>query len=200
MIEIHIIFHCLPREIDDLERIINHLKRSSHFLEEGDKVTLDFTLNLSDSLTDWSQSKLPKDFFADKYKILEKKCDWTYRNIFEINDNTRCLGINVKRRNSIRENEPDNFMYLDTDVFFSQFNLAYMFRALDQITEEYYILTSQILRLWDEGWNIISNDRYIPMGYDSKIWLKYDPFQLDSEVFTYASNINIKQLMVKYRY
>ena len=69
-----------------------------------------------------------------------------------------------------------------------------MFRALDQITEEYYILTSQILRLWDEGWNIISNDRYIPMGYDSKIWLKYDPFKLDSEVYQYLDKVKVKKL------
>ena len=194
MSEIHIILHCLPREIDDLERIVNHLKRSSHFIEKEDKVILDFTLNLTDILTDWSTSKLPKEFFADKYRILEKKCDWTYKNIFEINEDSRCLGINDKRRNSIRENETDNFMYLDTDVFFSQFNLAYMFRALDQIKEEYYILNSQILRLWDEGWNIISNERYIPMGYDSKIWLKYDPFKLDSEVYQYLDKVKVRKL------
>jgi len=32
------------------------------------------------------------------------------------------------------------------------------------------------------------------MGYDSKIWLKYDPFKLDSEVFEYSSTIGIKEL------
>ena len=33
MSDLHIILHCLPREIDELDRIVNHLKRSSHFLE-----------------------------------------------------------------------------------------------------------------------------------------------------------------------
>ena len=192
--DLHIILHCLPREIDELERIVNHLKRSSHFLDSNDEVILDFTLNLSDKLTDWETSQLPKEFFADKFDMMEKRCDWTSKNIFEINDSNRCLGINDKRRNSIRENDSGNFMYLDTDVYFSMFNLSYLFRALEQIDNEYYVLNSQLLRLWDESWNMISNERYIPMGYDSKIWLKYDPFQLDSEVFTYASNINIKQL------
>jgi hypothetical protein len=125
---------------------------------------------------------------------MKQRCDWTSKNIFEINDSNRCLGINDKRRNSIRENDSSNFMYLDTDVYFSMFNLSYIFRALEQINNEYYILNSQLLRLWDESWNMISNDRYIPMGYDSKIWLKYDPFKLDSEVFNYASNIGIKEL------
>ena len=116
------------------------------------------------------------------------------KNISLINDSNRCLGINDKRRNSIRENNPKNFMYLDTDVYFSMFNLSYLFRAMEQIDNEYYILNSQLLRLWDESWNMISNDRYIPMGYDSKIWLNYDPFKLDSEVFEYSSTIGIKEL------
>ena len=192
--DIHIILHCLPREIDELERIVNHLKRSSHFLGKDDEVILDFTLNLSDKLTDWETSQLPKEFFADKFDMMKQKCDWTSKNIFEINDGNRCLGINDKRRNSIRENNPKNFMYLDTDVYFSMFNLSYLFRALEQINNEYYILNSQLLRLWDSSWNMISNDRYIPMGYDSKIWLKYDPFKLDSEVFEYSSTIGIKEL------
>jgi len=126
--------------------------------------------------------------------MMKQRCDWTSKNIFEINDSNRCLGINDKRRNSLRENNPKNFMYLDTDVHFSMFNLSYLFRAIEQIQNEYYVLNSQLLRLWDESWNMISNERYIPMGYDSKIWLKYDPFKLDAEVFNYASNINIKEL------
>ena len=194
MSDLHIILHCLPREIDELERIVNHLKRSSHFLGKDDEVILDFTLNLSDKLTDWETSQLPKEFFADKFDMMKQKCDWTSKNIFEINDGNRCLGINDKRRNSIRENNPKNFMYLDTDVYFSMFNLSYLFRALEQINNEYYILNSQLLRLWDSSWNMISNERYIPMGYDSKIWLKYDPFKLDSEVFEYSSTIGIKEL------
>ena len=196
MSSLHIILHCLPREIDDLERIVNQLKTSSHYLRKNDEVILDFTLNLSKNYTDWDKSLLPKDFFIEKYEVMKAKSDWTSKNIFEINDvdDDRCLGINDKRRNSIREHQADNFMYLDTDVFFSQYNLSYMFRAIENIEDEYYILNSQLLRLWDESWNIISNDRYIPMGYDSKIWLKYDPFKIDSEVYNYLDEVKIKKL------
>ena len=37
MSDLHIILHCLPREIDELDRIVNHLKRSSHFLDDNRK-------------------------------------------------------------------------------------------------------------------------------------------------------------------
>ena len=128
MSSLHIILHCLPREIDDLERIVNQLKTSSHYLRKNDEVILDFTLNLSKNYTDWDKSLLPKDFFIEKYEVMKAKSDWTSKNIFEINDvdDDRCLGINDKRRNSIREHQADNFMYLDTDVFFSQYNLSHM--------------------------------------------------------------------------
>ena len=77
--DLHIILHCLPREIDELERIVNHLKRSSHFLDRDDEVILDFTLNLSDKLTDWETSKLPKEFFADKFELMKQRCDDLFR-------------------------------------------------------------------------------------------------------------------------
>ena len=196
MVKLQIILHCLPREIDEVERICNHLQRSSHLLNEGDEVILDFTLNLSDTLTDWKNSKLPKEFFIEKWKMMEKRSDWTYKNIFEINIDDYCLGCNDKRRNSIRKYADDvtHFMYLDTDVHFSIYNLFYVFRAIESIKNEYHILSSQLLRLWDDGWNIISNDRFISMGYDSKIWLKFDPFGIDKECHDHLDSVNIKEL------
>ena len=196
MYKLQIVLHCLPREIDEVERICNHLQRSSHLLDEKDKVILDFTLNISDTLTDWKKSKLPKEFFIEKWKMMEKRSDWTHGNIFEVNVDDNCLGCNDKRRNSIRKysNDITHFMYLDTDVHFSIYNLFYVFRALESIKNKYHILSSQLLRLWDEGWNIISNDIFIPMGYDSKIWLKFDPFGIDNECYNHLEDVNIKEL------
>lgn len=196
MAKIQIILHSLPREIDDVERICNQLHVSSHYLTNDDKVVLDFTLNVSDKLTDWNKSDLSVDFFIEKFKMIERRSDWTHKNIFEINTDDTCLGCNDKRRNSIRKYSDDvtHFMYLDTDVFFSQFNLSYVFRAIETIKNEYCVLSSQLLRLWDDGWNIISNDRFIPLGYDSKIWLKYDPYKLDKECFDYLDSIKIKKI------
>ena len=196
MSKLQIILHCLPREIDEVERICNHLQRSSHFLNENDNVILDFTLNVSNTLTDWSKSKLPKEFFIEKWKMMEQRSDWTYKNIFEINTDDTCLGCNDKRRNSIRKHsdEVTHFMYLDTDVHFSVYNLTYIFRAIEQIKNKYHVISSQLLRLWDEGWNIISNDRFIPMGYDSKVWLKYDPFGIDVEVLNHITKLGLKEL------
>ena len=150
MNKLQIILHCLPREIDEVERICNHLQRSSHFLDKDNKVVLDFTLNISNTLTDWSKSKLPKEFFIEKWKMMEQRSDWTHKNIFEINTDDTCLGCNDKRRNSIRKYSDNvtHFMYLDTDVHFSVYNLSYVFRAIEQIKNEYHIISSQLLQIF----------------------------------------------------
>ena len=38
MSNIQIIIHCLPREIDSLDRVLDDLKRSSYFLEKQDNI------------------------------------------------------------------------------------------------------------------------------------------------------------------
>ena len=44
MARLHIISHCLPREIDDFDRMLDHLHRSAGFLEEGDVVSAYFLI------------------------------------------------------------------------------------------------------------------------------------------------------------
>ena len=68
MNDLHIILHCLPREIDELDRIVNHLKGHPHFLDDNDEVILDFSTNLSDKLTDWKQVNYQRSFSAINLK------------------------------------------------------------------------------------------------------------------------------------
>ena len=93
MNNIQIIIHCLPREIDSLDRILDDLKRSSHFLEKQDNIVLDVSLNTSSLFTDWNKSKLDKDFFINKFNIIEKKSDWTLRNYFLVEDNNEMIAM-----------------------------------------------------------------------------------------------------------
>jgi len=193
---LHIISHCLPREIDDFDRMLDHLHRSAHFLEEGDEVVLDATLNLSDKLTNWEESNIPKEFFLAKWEMMERKADWTHKNIFDVVDDNSVLGCNDKRRNSIRKyaDTTSHFTYMDCDIFFPMFMLSYIFRSLEQIDSKYHIVNPQILKLWDESWDVISNDRWLHYGFDSFIWKSYDHYGLDKECFDYLDEVGIKPI------
>jgi|TARA_Y100000034_G_scaffold130789_1_gene190148 hypothetical protein len=196
MARLHFISHCLPREIDDFDRILDHFHRASYFLQEGDEIALDCTLNLSDDLTNWDESSIPKKYFEDKWNMMEEKADWTFKNHFDIVYDGSVMGCGDKRRNSIRKyaNETTHFTYFDCDIFFSQYTLSYIFRTLEQVNNEFHIVTPQILRLWDAGWDVISNDRFIPYGDKSFIWKTYDHYKLDKECFDYLDEVGVKPI------
>ena len=190
---LQIIIHCLPREIDQLERVLNKLHESSFFLGEEDKVIIDVTLNLNDVFIDWENSILDKQFFINKFQQLEKKSTWAYKTLFDVDDKGNCLGINDKRRNSINNvgNEVTHLMYLDLDVFFNKLNLYFIFQSLEQIKNQYHIVSSELTKLWDNSWDILSNRKFNNKSYD--FWKDLDPYSIEYHVNN-EEEFNIKPL------
>lgn len=184
--------HCLPREIDQLERVLDKLHESSFFLNKEDQVILDVTLNLNNIFTDWETSILDKNFFKTKFNYLKSKSSWAYKLLFEIEENNQCLGINDKRRNSISnvESEVDYIMYLDLDLFFSKINLPIAFQAFTQINSQYQIISSELTKLWDSSWDVISNNKFKTESYD--FWKSIDPYSI--EYYVANNEFNIKPI------
>jgi hypothetical protein len=190
---LQIIIHCLPREIDQLERVLNKLHESSFFLEEENKVIIDVTLNLNDDFIDWENSILDKQFFINKFNQLEKKSTWAYKTLFDVDDKKKCLGINDKRRNSINnvKKEVTHLMYLDLDVFFNKLNLYFIFQSLNQIKNQYHIISSELTKLWDNSWDLLSNKKFSGESYD--FWKTLDPHSIEYHVNN-EEEFNIKPL------
>ena len=69
---IKLIYHIMPWEIDYALLTFTQLKKSSYYLNSEDKIYIDTALNLSDYIIDWDNSKLPKEFFIEKYKTISK--------------------------------------------------------------------------------------------------------------------------------
>jgi hypothetical protein len=150
-----IIIHLLPHEIDWFEWQAKQLKAGSYYIE--DKVIIDVTLNLN--LINWEQSQIPKQYFIDKFNQIKQYFDWC-EIIFDIDEDNKCLGIDDKRRNSIRQHNPDNFVYLDCDVIFKPETLALLINGAKQVKEDYYIISPQTPKLWDSTWDILVNIVY----------------------------------------
>ena len=165
--KIQIVLHSLPREIDEVKRIVDQLARSQFYIGDTNNVILDFTLNVSDDLTDWENSKIPKQYFIDKFTYIESFSPFVNR--FDVS--TTCLGCNDKRRNAINsDTDATHILYLDTDVYFSDYNLTMMFDAISQINNKYHIISSEILQLWDPSWDVISNERTRNTDRSKKLW------------------------------
>lgn len=154
--KVQIVIHTLPREIDQCYRLIHDLKRSLYFVKEEDEVILDLTLNLSDHYTDWSKSKLPKEFFIEKFKYIEKIS--TFTNQFKISH--EITGINSVRRNALRENsDVTHFLWVDVDMFISQLCLYTAIEAAKTIKDDHYIISAELIQGWDPSWDVISNPK-----------------------------------------
>jgi hypothetical protein len=166
-----IVIHLLPHEIDWFEWQAKQLKIGSVYIE--DKVVIDITLNLN--LVDWNKSHIPKQYFIDKFNQIKQYFDWC-QTIFEINQDNTCLGIDDKRRSSIRKYTPDNFVYLDSDIIFKPETLALLINGAKQIDDKYYIISPQIPKLWDWTWDVLTNEKYIneQYGYEKQI----DPYSI----------------------
>ena len=166
--KIQIVTHLLPHELDEFERQLTTLSQE---VIDSSEITLDVTLNLN--TVDWKNTKIPKDFFIEKFESLSKyitHTSWARNYIFDIDDHGSCRGINDKRRNSIRKyrKDVDAFIYLDSDLVFPLGTLAYSIHCANQIKNKYYIVTPQITKIWDHTWDHLVNDQFINNKYGSE--------------------------------
>ena len=74
----------------------------------------------------------------------------------------------------------------DTDLIFPEIILYYLYESINQIEEEYYLITPQIFQLWDVSWDIISHPSYRNIPREKKQWLK-NPYQVKLHLLFCAS-------------
>jgi hypothetical protein len=185
-----IVVHLLPYEIDWFEWQSKQLKQGSYYLEKDDKIILDVTLNLN--LIDWEKSQLPKQFFIDKFLQIEKLYDWCETQ-FIIDQERKCLGCNDKRRESIRSTKADNILYLDTDLLFKPEALKTIVEASKLINHDYYIISPQTVKMWDNSWDVLVNQDYLNVPANMETYYSNDPFKIIIENQTDISLTPINQ-------
>jgi hypothetical protein len=170
-----IVIHLLPHELDWFDWQSKQMKIGSNFLEPSDEIILDVTLNLN--LVDWESSKIPKEFFIEKFNNILLLWDWC-KIIANTDSDNKCRGCDDKRRNSIRESVSDNILYLDSDLIFRPENLKYIITAAKEIPSQYYIISSEIVKIWDNSWDCITNKNYINHIPDLDKYYNSDPFKI----------------------
>lgn len=169
---LQIVIHVFPHEIDQLEQLLIHLKKSNRFVNKS--VVLDVLLNLN--LVDWDTSIIPKSFFINKFLHLEDiSKSWAITK-FEIETKGDILGCVSHRRKAFLETETDNLLLIDTNVIFSETLLCNLIYSSEQVKlhTPYYIITPQISKMWDNSWDILVNNKFINSSYEET--LKLDPF------------------------
>ena len=180
-----IVIHLLTHEIDCFEWQSKQFKLGSYYLSPEDKIIIDVTLNLN--LVDWNQSQLPKQFFIDKFNQIKELWDWAEIK-FIVDENNKCLGCDDKRRESIRTSTADNILYLDSDIIFKPELLSYIINGAKALDNEYYIISPQIVRMWDNSWDALTNKKYLNIPANMETYYSNDPYKI---IATEYDDINL---------
>jgi hypothetical protein len=167
----------MPNEIEMFERFISQYRKALAYLDENDNVTIKASLNLNPLLTDWENSELKQDYFIDIFNKLFNNVP----NINEIILDKSLMGTTQQKRESIKLNY-DQFIFVDTDIAFHETLLKYQLEGSYQLNGK-YILIPQLVKLWDNTWDILVHDDYKNEKYG--YYSQHDP-QL-----TYNQPINI---------
>tara|TARA_A200000159_G_scaffold127231_1_gene122728 strand:+ start:710 stop:1585 length:876 start_codon:yes stop_codon:yes gene_type:complete len=158
----------LPYEIDELENTLNQLRRASYYLSGDNKWELDVSLGISDTLVNWNTSRIPKEYFTDRFVNLAKTIDWCKGNFYISSDDIN--GCVSQRRFSLNKHkDADYFVWLDTDIIFDERTLSYLESSIDTTKKitPYSIITPEIVRIWDNTWDCIVNENFLdkPLDY-----------------------------------
>jgi hypothetical protein len=176
---IHIVIHILPQEIDQLEQLLVQLKRNSVHLPKDHHVFVNITMNMN--LTDWKKSSFPRDYFYDKFRDLEKLTKSWAITLFVWDSAEVVNGCNDARRIAIESTTCQYVMYLDADNVFGDYFLWNMYNACqNRLVPEgknYSVITPQTTRMWDNTWDIITNDEFINEEASHKVYDVRDPYE-----------------------
>jgi len=180
----------LPQELEDLALTLERLKRNSVYLDGSVQYKIDITMSLSDELTNWENSKLPKEYIKERTtELVEKYLDWC---LWDLNwDNPNILGCVSQRRMSLKNNQDaDFFIWLDCDIVFKDTTLYYITSAYQMAKEtglENIIVTPQFVKQWDNTWDVVVNKNF---------WNKQINYHLDSNIY-FDSLPQLEEIQVK---
>ena len=168
MKKIIITIFIMPNEIDDLERLLIDLNKASKFIN-GENYEIHLGLSVDAYLIDWSNSKLDKQFFIDRFHALQPLTNWAIKSTFVIRNDV--MGVLSFRR--ITHNEcldATHFIWLDTDICFDDKILFYIENSIDGISNssdiDKYIITPECVRYWDATWDCLVNHNFLSKPID----------------------------------
>lgn len=155
---IKLIYHIMPWEIDYALLTFIQLKKSKYFLSDNHNIIIDSVLNLSDALIDWNLSKMPKEFFIQKYKNISLLLN-NFTHNSKIIETDELYGHLDLQRDAIQD-DIDYYTILCPDMYFHEHLLEYMIQAANTINNEYFVITPQICRMWDESWEVLTHPNF----------------------------------------
>jgi len=174
MTKIKIVYPFMPWEIDYALFSFSQLKKSLYYLPQDIEFIIETELILSDYIIDWNKSKLSKEFFIERYDSISTLLKG-YKHNKKIYNGDKFYG-HLDTQKSAIDTQIDYYITLYPDVLFDEKLLAYYCEAIKSIKNKYFIVTTQITKMWDSSWDIITNPLYQDIPYNT--WQQKDCFDI----------------------
>ena len=155
---IKLMYHIMPWEIDYALLTFTKLKKSKYFLSENHNIIIDSVLNLSDDIINWDETKIPKEFFIHKYNTISTLLNEFTHNSKIVQGNVFYGHLDLQR--DAIQSDIDYYIVLCPDMFFHEHLLEYLIQAANNVNNEYFVITPQICRMWDESWEILTHPKF----------------------------------------
>ena len=171
---IKIMSHIMPWDIDYALLMALQLKKSKYHLPNDVNIFIDLELNLTSYLYNWEQSYIPKDYFIEKFHTISLLLSDYKLNTFIYEGNEKYGHLDQQKK--IISSEIDYYITLCPDTYFSEYVLIYLIEAAKQITNKYFVITPQTSKVGDEDWDRITNPEYMSIPYSE--YLNADVFDI----------------------
>jgi len=181
----------MPWEIDHALLVIDKLKKSQYYINPTHKIYIDTALNLSSAIIDWDNSKLPKEYFIQKYEILCNLLKENFTHTSFIYEGDSVYGHLNLQKSSIDPNI-DYYIGICPDINFSEYLLYYLIEASQNIKDDYFILTPQIFKSWDSSWDLLVNSQFMDIPYNQCI--NFDIHQIEYSTSLIDKSPSLKKL------
>lgn len=177
---IKITYHLMPWEIDYALLTFTQLKKSMYYLNKDIKITIDSVLNLSSKIIDWDKSKLPKEYFIEKYNTYSLLLDRFYTHNKKIYEGDKIYGHLDLQRECVGK-EFTHYMNICPDLYFSETALTTLIQTVPIVNNKFpeyphYIVVPEIFQMWDNSWQEIVAPEYAKVPNEA--WYTADVFDI----------------------
>jgi hypothetical protein len=169
---IYIGTHLMPWEVGEFRHQVrlHRLTLSQLPSDVLDNITLIPTLNLNESIIDWSNSKLDQQYYIDHFNTSCKTISDKIKVIPRVGQVTSTTDALKKNVEEILE-DSDYYVWMDPDISYPHTYWTYLVEACNVLKgDEHFIVSPSTTKLWDSSWDVLVADDQLHLPYGDDGW------------------------------
>ena len=183
-----IMIHVSPYEIDQYQTFIHQLRENLEFISKENLNELIFIpyLNLSNYIYNWNKCFLTPEFFTTKFnklnKIISDKIEVNSNVVTYSDGNYEIQGALSYKAEYIKKykHQAKSFIWFDCDLWFPPELILTLIHSYNNaiLISNKFIITPEIIKLWDNTWDIIVNKNFINNIPSHEFYNNFIPYDL----------------------